>query len=34
MAIDFEMAFNKTISKSTVNNILYEKFGRPYLSIN
>ena len=34
LAVDFEMAFNKTISKSTVNKILYVKFGRPYKGVN
>ena len=34
LAIDFEKEFNTSISKSTVNNILYEKFGKPYKGVN
>ena len=30
LASDFEKVFKKSISKSTISNILYEKFGRPY----
>ena len=34
LASDFEKVFKKSISKSTISNILYEKFGRPYKGIN
>ena len=34
LASDFEKVFKKSISKSTVSNILYEKFGRSYKGIN
>ena len=30
----FQEKFNQTISKSSVNNILFEKYGRPYRGIN
>ena len=30
----FSNKFNKTISKSTINNLLLEKFGKPYRGIN
>ena len=30
----FKEKFNQSISKSSVNNILFEKFGRPYRGIN
>ena len=26
--------FNKTISKSTINNLLLERFGKPYRGVN
>ena len=34
LALDFEKEFKKSIGKSTVNNILYEKFGKPYRGVN
>ena len=30
----FKKKFNQSISKSSVNNILFEKFGRPHRGIN
>ena len=34
LALDFEKEFQTKISKSTVNNILYEKYGKPYKGVN
>ena len=34
LALDFKREFKTSISKSTVNNILYEKFGKPYKGVN
>ena len=34
IAKKFNEKFNQTISKSTVNNLLLEKFGKPYQGIN
>ena len=34
LALGFKKAFQTSISKSTVNNILYEKFGKSYKGVN
>ena len=34
MVLIFEKEFKKIISKSTVNNIIYEKFGKPNKGVN
>ena len=34
IAFQFSNKFNETISKSSVNNFLFEKYGKPYRGVN